>query len=75
LACIYVFRPAGRQDPRVCWESPISRASHPQTQAWYNEWDRYMQQQIQTALLKKSSPRDALTASANKARELKKQWS
>ena len=34
-----------------------------------------MQQQIQTALLKKSSPRDALTASANKARELKKQWS
>ena len=42
---------------------------------WYNEWDRYMQQQLQTALLKKSSPRDALTASANKARELKKQWS
>jgi multiple sugar transport system substrate-binding protein len=42
---------------------------------WYNEWDRFTQQQIQNALIKKASPRDALTASANKARELKKQWS
>jgi len=41
---------------------------------WYNEWDRFTQQQVQNALIKKASPRDALTASANKARELKKQW-
>jgi multiple sugar transport system substrate-binding protein len=42
---------------------------------WYNEWDRFTQPQIQNALIKKASPRDALTASANKARELRKQWS
>jgi hypothetical protein len=42
---------------------------------WYNEWDRYTQQQVQNALIKKGSARDALTASANKARELRKQWS
>jgi multiple sugar transport system substrate-binding protein len=42
---------------------------------WYNDWDRYTQQQVQNALVKKVSPRDALTASANKARELRKQWS
>ena len=42
---------------------------------WYNEWDRFTQQQIQNALLKKGSPRDALTASAKKAGDLKKQWS
>ena len=41
---------------------------------WYNEWERFTQQQIQNALMKKVSPRDALTASANKARALKKQW-
>ena len=44
------------------------------TSTWYNEWDRFTQQQIQNALVKKLSPRDALTASANKARDLKKQW-
>jgi multiple sugar transport system substrate-binding protein len=42
---------------------------------WYLEWDRFTQQQIQTVLLKKTSPRDALTASAKKARDLKKEWS
>ncbi len=41
---------------------------------WYLEWDRFTQQQIQTVLLKKTSPRDALNASAKKARELKKEW-
>jgi hypothetical protein len=30
---------------------------------------------VQNALIKKGSARDALTASANKARELRKQWS
>jgi len=42
---------------------------------WYNDWDRYTQQQVQNALVKKMSPRDALLASANKARDLHKQWS
>jgi multiple sugar transport system substrate-binding protein len=42
---------------------------------WYLEWDRFTQQQIQTVLLKKITPRDALDASAKKARDLKKQWS
>lgn len=39
---------------------------------WYSEWDRYTQQQIQNALLRQIKPRDALVASADKARELKK---
>jgi hypothetical protein len=42
---------------------------------WYNEWDRFTQQQVQNALLRKATPRDALTASANRARDLRKQWS
>ena len=41
---------------------------------WYLEWDRFTQQQIQTALLKKITPVEALTASAKKARDLKKEW-
>jgi multiple sugar transport system substrate-binding protein len=51
-----------------------ARARQNITTTWYNEWDRFTQQQLQNALVKKGSPRDALTASANKARELKKQW-
>jgi ABC-type sugar transport system permease subunit len=43
--------------------------------SWYLEWDRFTQQQIQNVLLKKIAPRDALDASAKKARDLKKQWS
>ena len=42
---------------------------------WYNDWDRFTQQQIQNALLKKASPRDALAASAKKAVDLRKEWS
>jgi multiple sugar transport system substrate-binding protein len=51
-----------------------ARARQNITATWYNEWDRFTQQQIQNALVKKLSPHEALTASANKARELKKQW-
>jgi multiple sugar transport system substrate-binding protein len=40
---------------------------------WFAEWDVYHQEQIQEALLKKVSPKDALRASAKKAIELKKQ--
>lgn len=40
---------------------------------WYNEWDRFTQQQIQNTLLRRIKPQEALTASANKARDLKKQ--
>ena len=39
---------------------------------WYNEWDRFTQQQIQNTLLRRIKPQDALVASANKARDLKK---
>ena len=39
---------------------------------WYNEWDRFTQQQIQNTLLRRIKPQDALMASANKARDLKK---
>lgn len=41
---------------------------------WYLEWDRFTQQQIQTVLLKKISPYEALAASAKKARDLQKEW-
>jgi len=41
---------------------------------WYNEWDRYTQQQIQEALLRKITPREALANSARKTEELKKDW-
>jgi multiple sugar transport system substrate-binding protein len=39
---------------------------------WYNEWDRFTQQQIQNALLRQVTPRQALENSAKKAVELKK---
>lgn len=39
-----------------------------------NDWDRFTQQQVQDALLKKITPREALTNSANKASQLKKEW-
>ena len=51
-----------------------ARARQNITAPWFNEWDRFTQQQLQNALMKTASPRDALMASANKARELKKQW-
>jgi multiple sugar transport system substrate-binding protein len=40
---------------------------------WYNDWDRFTQQQIQNTLLRRIKPQEALVASASKARELKKQ--
>ena len=36
---------------------------------WYNEWDRFTQQQIQNTLLRKVKPLEALQASAKKAQE------
>ena len=39
---------------------------------WYSDWDRYTQQQIQNVLLGQTKPQEALMASAQKARELKK---
>ena len=39
---------------------------------WYNDWDRFTQQQIQNALLRRIKPHEALVASANKAQDLKK---
>ena len=42
------------------------------TATWYNEWDRFTQQQIQSALLRQVKPAEALAASAKKAQDLKK---
>ena len=41
---------------------------------WYDEWDRFTQQQIQNALLRQVTPKEALSASAERARELKEEW-
>ena len=40
--------------------------------SWYAEWDRYTQQQIQSALLRQIKPAEAMANSAKKARDLKK---
>ncbi len=42
---------------------------------WWTDWYTDLQAQIQEAILKKKSPKEALTASANKARQLAKQKS
>jgi multiple sugar transport system substrate-binding protein len=42
--------------------------------AWWTDWYMDLQSNIQLALLKQKSPREALTASADKARALKKEW-
>jgi hypothetical protein len=49
-----------------------ARARENISASWYNEWDRFTQQQIQNTLLRRTKPQDAMMASANKARELKK---
>jgi hypothetical protein len=40
--------------------------------SWFAEWDKFNQVQVQNAVLGKVTPTEALTQSANKARELKK---
>ena len=42
---------------------------------WYSEWDRFTQQQIQAVLMQQITPTAALTASALKAQQLKKEAS
>jgi multiple sugar transport system substrate-binding protein len=42
---------------------------------WYAEWELFHQAQLQEAVLKKATPRDALTASATRALALRKEWS
>ena len=49
-----------------------SRARENITATWYSEWDRFTQQQIQSALLRQVKPAEALAASAKKAQDLKK---
>ncbi|HEV8636473.1 MAG TPA: extracellular solute-binding protein [Chloroflexota bacterium] len=41
---------------------------------WWTDWYMDLQANVQQALLKQKSPKEALTASANKARALKKEW-
>jgi multiple sugar transport system substrate-binding protein len=74
LDMIKAHREAGWDLETRSQQYGTARARENITAMWYNEWDRFTQQQIQNALVKRVSPRDALTASANKARELKKQW-
>jgi multiple sugar transport system substrate-binding protein len=50
-----------------------ARARENISASWYNEWDRFTQQQIQNTLLRQIKPRDALLASAKKAQDLKKE--
>ncbi|MDF2972785.1 MAG: ABC-type sugar transport system, periplasmic component [Microvirga sp.] len=49
-----------------------SRARENINATWYSEWDRFTQQQIQSALLRQVKPAEALAASAKKAQDLKK---
>jgi multiple sugar transport system substrate-binding protein len=42
---------------------------------WYSEWDRFTQQQIQAVLMRQITPIAALSASAQKAQQLKKEAS
>jgi hypothetical protein len=42
---------------------------------WFAEWDTFHRGQLQEALLKKTPPKAALLASAQKAAQLKKEWS
>jgi hypothetical protein len=41
---------------------------------WWTDWYMDLQANIQQALLKQKTPREALQASANKAIQLKKDW-
>jgi multiple sugar transport system substrate-binding protein len=49
-----------------------SRARENINATWYSEWDRFTQQQIQSALLRQVKPAEALAASAKKAQDLKR---
>ncbi len=49
-----------------------SRSRENISATWYSEWDRFTQQQIQSALLRQVKPAEALAASAKKAGDLKK---
>jgi len=49
-----------------------ARARENITATWYAEWDRFTQQRVQEALLRQTTPRAALEASAKKAQELKR---
>ena len=49
-----------------------SRSRENISATWYSEWDRFTQQQIQSALLRQVKPAEALAASAKKAQDLKK---
>ena len=66
-------RKAGYERDVLKQQVGTARARENISAPWYNEWDRFTQQQIQNTLLRRIKPQDALVASANKARELKKQ--
>ncbi|HEX8010522.1 MAG TPA: extracellular solute-binding protein [Casimicrobiaceae bacterium] len=63
---------AGYELPIVQQQMANARARENISTTWYNEWDRYTQQQIQSVLLRQIKPAEALAASAKKAQELKK---
>lgn len=63
---------AGYELPIQQQQVANARARENIATTWYNEWDRYTQQQIQNVLLRQIKPAEALAASAKKAQELKK---
>ncbi len=63
---------AGYELPILQQQVGNARARENISTTWYNEWDRYTQQQIQSVLLRQIKPAEALAASAKKAQELKK---
>lgn len=65
-------RKAGYDRDVLKQQVATARARENISAPWYNEWDRFTQQQIQNTLLRRIKPQDAMMASANKARELKK---
>jgi multiple sugar transport system substrate-binding protein len=53
-------------------QSSLAKARESLALSWATEWEDYNLQQMQEAVLGKKSPREALTDSADKARQLKK---
>ena len=54
--------------------APVAKVSELQLAPWGAEWESFNYDQIQAALIRKVSPREALEASAERARELRKRW-
>ena len=52
----------------------VARVSELQLAPWGAEWESFNYDQVQAALIRKVSPREALEASAKRARDLRERW-